>query len=133
MDFQVIENLLKELNEIPEGNIAGRVKHWNKIKTKLDKIEGEIQDIEVVLEADEISDYQESEEEEGDFDIQDNLQKIQQSIDKIKSENLSISEMKTIYIDTIAKIEKCNCEIAETKLSVLKAADTGSLSEVSIH
>ena len=91
MEFHLIENMLQTLDEIPEGNIAGRIKQWNKIKTKLDKIEGDIQDIEKVVDAEEISHYEESESEgETEFNIQNSLEQIQTAIDKIKSENLSI-------------------------------------------
>ena len=130
MEFQEIDTLFKKIEEIPDGNLGARIQPWNEIKTKLDNLEEDIQSLEEIIDNDD--DIIKPVESNPDINLQENLDTIQSSIEKIKRGGLTIKEVSELYKSTINDIQQCKGEINETSLRILKSDNTGSLTEVSM-
>lgn len=130
MEFQEIDTLFKKIEEIPDGNLGARIQPWNEIKTKLDNLEEDIQSLEEIIDNDD--DIIKQVESNPDINLQENLDTIQSSIEKIKRGGLTIKEVSELYKSTINDIQQCKGEINETSLRILKSDNTGSLTEVSM-
>jgi dihydrofolate reductase len=132
MEFQEIDKLFETLENIPDGNLVKRIKPWNEIKNKLDTLEENIQCLENLLDSPENSDITIEESDEEEINIQDGIDVMQDYIEKIKVDNISITEVNKLYQDTLLIADKCEGEINKTKLTIYKSDNGGSLSGVSI-
>ena len=136
MDFKQVDDLFDAIDQLPQGNLAERIGPWKQIQRDLSKIEKQLTDMEdITLKTDDVKVFSENiSKDNSGINIQDSLVDIETAIDTIKKGGIRLSEMEDIYLKTLGKIQRCEQEVKNTNLTILKQEKgPNSLTEVSFE